>query len=104
MKEIDCEQAAERLHTFLDRELDEAEVAEVQAHLDNCVECYTRFRFEGSLKRLIKAGSSKQTAPPSLRDKLAGRLGQRRPGPLVSRRYTVFQLANQTNPYLGARL
>ena len=78
MKELDCEQAAERLHTFLDRELNEAEIAEVQAHLDNCEGCFTKFRFEGSFKRLIKAGSSEQTAPSGLRDKLVGRLGQQR--------------------------
>ena len=81
MKEFDCEEAARRLHTFLDRELDEAEIADVQAHLDNCEECYSKFRFEGSFKRLIKTGSSEQTAPSGLRDKLAGRLGQERPSP-----------------------
>ena len=76
MKEIDCEEAAKRLHTFLDRELDQAEIAEVQSHLDNCEECYSKFRFEGSFKRLIKTGSSQQTAPSKLRGKLAGRPGR----------------------------
>ena len=76
MKDIDCEEAAKRPHTFLDRELDQAEIAEVQAHLDNCEECHSKFRFEVSFKRLIKTGSSQQTAPSSLRDKLAGGPGR----------------------------
>ena len=79
MKEVDCEEAVKRLHrflTFLDRDLDQAEITEIQAHLDNCESCYRKFRFEDSFKRLIKTGSSQQTAPSRLRDKLAGRLGR----------------------------
>ena len=78
MEQLDCEEAARRLHTFLDRELDEAEVAEVQAHLDNCTECHSKFRFEASLKRLIKTSSSEQSASASLRDRLSKLIRQRK--------------------------
>ena len=80
MKQIDCEEAARRLHTFLDRELDEAEIAEVEAHLDDCKECHSKFRFEASFKRLIMARSSEQSAPAGLRERLAQRVRQRRGG------------------------
>ena len=77
MKQLDCEEAARRLHTFLDRELDDAEIAEVQAHLDDCEECHSRFRFEASFKRLIMTRSSEQAAPSGLREKLVERLQRR---------------------------
>ena len=74
MKQLDCEEAERRLHTFLDRELDEAEIAEVQAHLDDCKECHSKFRFEASFKRLVMTRSSEQAAPSGLREKLVERL------------------------------
>ena len=80
MKQLDCEEAARRLHTFLDRELDEAEIGEVQAHLDNCKECHSKFRFEASFKRLIMARSSQQSAPSGLLERLAERVRQRTSG------------------------
>lgn len=76
MKQLDCEEAARRLHTFLDRELDEGEIAEVQAHLDDCEECHSKFRFEASFKRLLMTRSSDQTASPSLRERLSDSLRQ----------------------------
>ena len=81
MKQLDCEEAARRLHTFLDRELDEVEIAEVQAHLDDCDECHAKFRFEASFKRLIMTRSSEQSAPAGLRERLAERGRQRKSGP-----------------------
>ena len=78
MKELDCEEVARRLHTFLDRELDEVEVAEVQAYLDNCTECYPKFRFEASVKRLIMTSFSEQSASSSLRERLSELLRQRK--------------------------
>ncbi len=77
MKQLDCEEAEKRLNTFLDRELDKAEIAEVQAHLDDCEECHSKFRFESSFKRLIMTRSSEQAAPSGLREKLAERLQHR---------------------------
>ena len=77
MKQLDCEEAR-RLHTFLDRDLNEAEIAESQAHLDDCEECHSKFRFEASIKRLIITRSSEQAAPFGLREKLAERLQHRK--------------------------
>jgi len=72
--QIDCEEAARRLHGFLDKELSEAEIVEVQAHLNTCEECESKFRFEASLKRVVMRRSSEQQAPASLRNKIADRL------------------------------
>ncbi len=78
MKQLDCHEAERRLHTFLDRELDEEEMAEVQAHLDDCGECHAKFRFEASFKRLIMESSSAQVAPAGLRERLSERLRQQK--------------------------
>ena len=73
MRQIDCDEAEERLHRFLDRELEGAEIAEVQAHLQNCEECRSKFRFEDSFKKLVLTHSSDQRAPAGLRERLAQR-------------------------------
>ena len=78
MKELDCREVAERLHGFLDRERGDAEIAEVQAHLDNCEECHSKFRFEASLKRLVMVRSSEEGASSSLRKRIADRLKRER--------------------------
>ena len=74
MMEIDCQEAARRLHGFLDKELSEADIVEVQGHLDRCEECRSKFRFEASLKRVVMKRSSEQRAPASLRKRIADRL------------------------------
>ena len=74
MMQIDCEEAARRLHGFLDKELNEAEIIEVQGHLNSCEECQSKFRFEASFKKVVMRRSSEQMAPTSLRKKIADRL------------------------------
>ena len=78
MRSVTCEEAAERLHTFLDRELNAEEVAEVRTHLKNCAECHSRFRFEASFRRVVRAQAGGQSAPIGLRERIVDRIG--RPG------------------------
>ena len=74
MMQIDCQEAERRLHGFLDKELNETEIVEVQSHLNSCEECRSSFRFEASFKRVVMRRSSEQQAPASLRNKIADRL------------------------------
>lgn len=67
---IDCKEAERRLHRYLDRELSEAEVAEVQHHLEVCDNCRARFRFEERLRRLVKQAGEKDQAPAGLRERI----------------------------------
>ena len=76
MTPLTCEEAAERLHTFLDRELGVDEVAEVQTHLENCAECHSRFRFESSFNRVVRAQTGGQRAPIGLRSRISERMGR----------------------------
>ena len=78
MRPLTCEEALQRLHTFLDRELDVEEVAEVRTHLENCAECHSKFRFETSFSRVVRAQVGGQRAPIGLREKIVDRIG--RPG------------------------
>lgn len=69
---IDCQAAERRLHDYLDRELSENEVAEVQQHLERCENCRARFRFEAGLRRLVRQAVHDQPpAPPHLRNRIA---------------------------------
>lgn len=64
-----CSHCMSKLDAFTDRELSDAEVVEVQHHLDDCPPCKDRFLFESDLKRLIKV-SCQERAPESLRGKI----------------------------------
>ena len=76
MRPLTCEEAAQRLHTFLDRELDVKEAAEVRTHLKNCADCHSKFRFEASFSRVVRVQAGGQRAPIGLRERIVDRIGQ----------------------------
>src|SRR6202022_5080229 len=49
-----CEQTMRRLSTYIDRELNEAEVRKVKAHLDDCPPCEQVFDFQAEIKGLVR--------------------------------------------------
>lgn len=65
----DCETALESLYLFLDREIDSASCAEIQAHIDDCSECLTQYDLERLVKSLVSRSCS-EVAPEPLRDKV----------------------------------
>lgn len=65
-----CEKCEEVLQPYLDRELDVAEMAEAERHLDTCGYCRRRYRFEVSLRRYVRQVAAEEM-PPQLREKLA---------------------------------
>jgi anti-sigma factor (TIGR02949 family) len=64
---LNCTAAEQRLQRFLDHELTEEEAAEVRMHLEQCENCRSRFRFEASLRRLVRQGGRQEAAPEGLR-------------------------------------
>ncbi|MEA2640245.1 MAG: hypothetical protein QOF51_1639 [Chloroflexota bacterium] len=66
---MNCSEAEARLNEFVDRELSEAEVIEVQHHLDSCPPCLRRYRFESHLRRVVRLACS-EMAPDSLRARI----------------------------------
>lgn len=77
----DCVRAVRRLHSFLDKELSKEDVEEVQYHLDACPPCRAKFRFEESVRKLVRVKTRNEKAPPALRQKIAFMLGQTTPQP-----------------------
>jgi mycothiol system anti-sigma-R factor len=65
-----CEKCEEVLQPFLDRELSDSELAEAEAHLDQCSYCRKRYRFEEKLRMYVRQACAEQM-PPELKAKLA---------------------------------
>jgi anti-sigma factor (TIGR02949 family) len=65
-----CERCEELLQGYLDRELEQAEVDEAERHLNGCIYCRRRYRFEATLRRYIRVTASERM-PEGLKAKLA---------------------------------
>lgn len=49
-----CQECIEVLHLYLDRELTEAEVRQVERHLGDCPDCLTFFDFKKDVRTLVQ--------------------------------------------------
>ena len=65
-----CAKCEEVLQPFLDRELSDAEVAEAEAHLDQCTYCRKRYRFEENLRTFVRQVVAAEPMPVELKQKL----------------------------------
>ncbi len=61
-----CSDAVERLYHYLDGELDEARMAMVKRHLDECLPCLEAFDFEAELRQIV-ARKCREPVPEQLR-------------------------------------
>ncbi len=59
----DCDEAVAELYAFLDGELDDAVMIQVEAHLRRCSPCLEAFDFEADLRRVIAAKCTEQVTP-----------------------------------------
>jgi anti-sigma factor (TIGR02949 family) len=66
-----CEKCEEMMQPYLDRELDETQVQEAEAHLEGCEYCRRRYRFEVSLRRYVRTAAQSNQMPVELKAKLA---------------------------------
>ncbi|MBI2264408.1 MAG: mycothiol system anti-sigma-R factor [Armatimonadetes bacterium] len=67
---ITCQEAFAQLHDYLDHELTEAEIADMEKHLDRCLQCCDKFTFERQLKALVKKKGTSEGLPANLKDKI----------------------------------
>jgi len=67
--DTDCAEVLERVFSFIDNELEQADCAQIQHHLDECGPCLEKFDLERTVKSLV-ARSCSEHAPESLRDKV----------------------------------
>jgi len=58
-----CAKCEELLQPFLDRELNEAERAQAEAHLSLCSYCRKRYRFEAHLRRFVRQAVVEEMTP-----------------------------------------
>jgi anti-sigma factor (TIGR02949 family) len=65
-----CAHCEEVMQPYLDHVLTDEEMAEAEAHLDECEYCRRRYRFEESLRIYVRQAAAEQM-PPELREKLA---------------------------------
>jgi anti-sigma factor (TIGR02949 family) len=65
-----CSHCEEMMQPYLDRILTDEEMAEAEAHLDECEYCRRRYRFEESLRVYVRESVDEQM-PPELKEKLA---------------------------------
>jgi anti-sigma factor RsiW len=64
---VSCETLTDRLTGYLDRELDQRDAAEVEAHLRHCVACSARLERERRLRGAIQAHLQPLAAPERVR-------------------------------------
>jgi mycothiol system anti-sigma-R factor len=65
----DCSAVLGRVFFFLDNELEQADCAEIQHHLDECGPCLARYDLERTVKHLV-ARSCTEVAPEGLRQRV----------------------------------
>jgi mycothiol system anti-sigma-R factor len=66
------------LNPYLDRALTEEDILQVQSHLEACRGCLHLFRFEASVRRLVRVRCQQMTAPETLRVRVLAALGEQR--------------------------
>ena len=64
-----CDKCEEVLQPYLDRELNDAERAEAEAHLSWCSYCRKRYRFEEHLRQFVRQAGV-EPMPIELKQKL----------------------------------
>jgi len=67
--DIGCLEAIEWLYAWLDGELDQGSVEQLEHHLQHCKSCYSRNEMERALTQRIKETSDEKT-PPTLQKRL----------------------------------
>ncbi len=62
-QKMSCEDVLSKLYAYLDNEIDTLTESDIDAHLHECRECFSRAEFEKSLRK--KVASSVEVAVPS---------------------------------------
>lgn len=75
----DCEPVVRALWDYLDRELDEADMAAIDAHLAACDYCRAHAVFERQLVDEIRALRAQRAGPDALRARVLDTLRRTRP-------------------------
>lgn len=81
--DADCADAVAEIYGFLDGELDDDAMVQIETHLRRCSPCLEAFDFEVELRRMVVTRCTEQI-PPDLRDRFCEMLRELGPeGPDV---------------------
>jgi mycothiol system anti-sigma-R factor len=69
----DCAKALERMAFFIDRELADADLVDIQRHINECAPCLSSHDLERTVKALV-ARSCREQAPHDLRARVLVRI------------------------------
>jgi len=83
---INCRDCVQALNSYIDRELSDDDIVTVREHLVTCGGCLHLYKFEESVRRLVRLRCQEQSAPEALRNRITvslamERLRQERRGP-----------------------
>lgn len=70
MKPLTCEQAANQFFVYLDRALSGEPLAALEAHLEACLNCCDKLRFQRQLDDFVKARMPESGLPADLDEKI----------------------------------
>ena len=73
-----CQDCLQALNPYIDRELSDEDILQVRQHLEDCGGCLHVYRFEESLRRLVRVRCLEQSAPDSLRARITFSLAMER--------------------------
>lgn len=88
---ITCKDCLRAIHHYLDRELEEQDVAHVRDHLHGCPPCLDLFQFEAAWRGVVRGRCREQVAPETFRERILATLReeQRRSEARASRSRTL---------------
>jgi len=75
---ITCRDCLQALNPYIDRELDDDDIAHVRSNLVDCRGLLHLYRFQESVRRLVQVRCQEQSAPETLRAKIAISLAMER--------------------------
>ena len=71
---MDCEECRERIHPYLDRELDPKEFDDMRLHLEDCGGCERMYVVERVFVDRVRASATANVTPAGVRERLIVRL------------------------------
>jgi mycothiol system anti-sigma-R factor len=72
--DVPCSEVLARVYSYLDGEIEEAGIAEIRVHLDECGPCLREYGLEEAVKRLVHKHCGSETVPNELRSKVLSRI------------------------------
>ena len=67
---MNCQQALEMIHPYLDREQDLVQAAELEQHLEHCEDCYVEYSRQFAMRSALRDASFHYNAPEHFKNRL----------------------------------